>query len=145
MLTGRAQQPEIPEPQEIEGFDFERDPETFGAVATGGVPMGHWKERSNCEHVLCYIGEGVVAVKWRTFKIHLKTYESLWVPVLEYQFPPVYCVTHDPGEANNLMKFDLSPTFGSTARWVQICLRRRGVWASTRKSSRARSSTGISL
>lgn len=65
------------------------------------------QESSNREHVLCYIGEDLVSVKWRTFKIHLKTYESLWAPLHEYQFPPVYDVKNDPGEANNLMKFNL--------------------------------------
>jgi arylsulfatase len=65
------------------------------------------REDSNREHVLCYIGEDLVSVKWRTFKIHLKTYESLWAPAQEYQFPPVYDVANDPGEANNLMKFAL--------------------------------------
>ena len=44
VLTGHAQQSEVPEPPEIEGFDFEKDPDTFKAVATGGVPMGRWKE-----------------------------------------------------------------------------------------------------
>ena len=45
LLTGQAQQPEIPEPPEIEGFDFERDPAAFQAVATGGVPMGVTRPR----------------------------------------------------------------------------------------------------
>jgi arylsulfatase len=65
------------------------------------------QQHSNREHVLCYIGSDLVAVKWRTFKIHLKTYESLWAPAQEYQFPPVYDVANDPGEANNLMKLNL--------------------------------------
>ncbi len=65
------------------------------------------REKSSREHVLCYIGSDLVSVKWRTFKIHLKTYESLWAPAQEYQFPPVYDVANDPGEANNLMKFSL--------------------------------------
>ena len=65
------------------------------------------QQHSNREHVLCYIGSDLVSVKWRSFKIHLKTYESLWAPAQEYQFPPVYDVANDPGEANNLMKFSL--------------------------------------
>ena len=36
--------PKIPEMPDIEGYDFEKDPERFKAVATGGVPMGRWKE-----------------------------------------------------------------------------------------------------
>ena len=35
---------ELPPPPDIEGFDFEDDPEKFKEVATGGVPMGRWKE-----------------------------------------------------------------------------------------------------
>ena len=65
------------------------------------------QENSNREHVLCYIGEDLVSVKWRTFKIHLMTYESIWSPAQTYQFPPVYDVANDPGEANNLMKLEL--------------------------------------
>ncbi len=65
------------------------------------------QEKSNREHVLVYIGNDLFAVKWRTFKIHLKTVESLWGPVQEYLFPPVYDVTNDPGENNELMKGSL--------------------------------------
>ena len=44
-------------------------------------------------------------MKWRTFKIHFKTYESLWAPAQTYQFPRVYDVANDPGEVTNLMPF----------------------------------------
>lgn len=46
-FEAQAQEPEMPElppPPEIEGFDFVDDPDEFKAVATGGVPMGRWKE-----------------------------------------------------------------------------------------------------
>ena len=36
--------PDLPPPPDIEGFDFEKDPERFKEVASGGVPMGRWKE-----------------------------------------------------------------------------------------------------
>jgi len=65
------------------------------------------QEKSNREHILYYIGNDLFAVKWRSFKIHLKTAESLWDPIHEYMFPPVYDVANDPGEQNNLMKFSL--------------------------------------
>ena len=65
------------------------------------------QEKSNREHILYYIGNDLFAVKWRSFKIHLKTAESLWSPIQEYMFPPVYDITNDPGEQNNLMKFNL--------------------------------------
>ncbi len=54
-----------------------------------------------------YVGNDLFAVKWRSFKIHLKTAESIWSPIQTYQFPPVYDVSNDPGEVNNLMKFNL--------------------------------------
>ena len=65
------------------------------------------QEKSNREHVIYYVGEDIFSVKWRSFKIHLKTAESLWSPVQTYIFPPVYDVVNDPGETNNLMKFHL--------------------------------------
>ena len=65
------------------------------------------QEKSNREHVLVYIGEDLFAVKWRTFKIHLKTAESMWAPVHTNIFPAVYDVRNDPGEDNELMKHSL--------------------------------------
>ncbi|MCP4333227.1 MAG: arylsulfatase [Gammaproteobacteria bacterium] len=65
------------------------------------------QENSDREHILFYIGDDLFAVKWRSFKIHLKTTETLWSPVQTYQFPPVYDVANDPGEDNNLMKLNL--------------------------------------
>lgn len=65
------------------------------------------QEESNREHVLIYIGDELFAVKWRTFKIHLLTAESLWAPIQRHLFPPVYDVANDPGEDNNLMKHSL--------------------------------------
>ena len=63
--------------------------------------------QSNREHVLVYIGDELFSVKWRSFKIHLKTVESLWAPVQSHLFPPVYDVANDPGEDNDLMKMSL--------------------------------------
>jgi arylsulfatase len=65
------------------------------------------QEKSNREFVLAYVGDDIFAIKWRTFKIHLKTAESLWSPIQTYIFPPVYDVANDPGEANELMKQSL--------------------------------------
>lgn len=59
------------------------------------------------EHVVVFIGDDLFAIKWRSFKIHLKTAEDLFAPVQEFLFPPVYDVANDPGEENNLMKFSL--------------------------------------
>jgi arylsulfatase len=65
------------------------------------------QETSNREHVLIYIGDELFSVKWRTFKIHVKTVENLWAPIQTHQFPPVYDIANDPGEDNNLMKLSL--------------------------------------
>ncbi len=62
------------------------------------------QEESNREHVVYYIGDDLFSVKWRSFKIHLKTVESLWSSIQTPMFPPVYDVTIDPGEATDLMK-----------------------------------------
>ncbi len=65
------------------------------------------QEKSDREHILFYAGDDLFSVKWRSFKIHLKTAESLWSSVQTPQFPPIYDVTNDPGEVNNLLKFNL--------------------------------------
>ena len=65
------------------------------------------QEKSNREHILYYIANDLFAVKWRSFKIHLKTAETLWSPIQEYMFPPVYDIDNDPGEQNNLMRLNL--------------------------------------
>ncbi|RLA33761.1 MAG: arylsulfatase [Gammaproteobacteria bacterium] len=65
------------------------------------------QEKSSREHVLVYIGDELFAVKWRTFKIHLKTIESLWAPIQTPVFPIVYDVRNDPGEDNELIKESL--------------------------------------
>lgn len=65
------------------------------------------QEKSDREHILFYVGDDLFAVKWRTFKIHLKTAESLWDPVQTNIFPTVYDIRNDPGEANELMRLGL--------------------------------------
>jgi arylsulfatase len=65
------------------------------------------QEKSSREHILYYVGDDLFTVKWRSFKIHLKTTESLWSPIHTYTFPPVYDVRNDPGEDNELMKQSL--------------------------------------
>ncbi len=65
------------------------------------------KKESSREHVLVYIGDDLFSVKWRTFKIHLKTVESLFAPVQTTLFPQVYDVANDPGENNELMQQNL--------------------------------------
>ena len=61
------------------------------------------QEVSNREHVVCYMGDEPWSVKWRNFKIHMKTAEGLFAPVQEWIFPVVYDVKADPGERVNLM------------------------------------------
>jgi len=65
------------------------------------------QENSNREHILYYIGNDLFSVKWRSFKIHLKNVETFWDTVQTHLFPPVYDVTNDPGEDNDLMKIGL--------------------------------------
>ena len=84
----------IPEDRPIDGIDQ-------SAFITGS------QEKSAREHILFYIGDDLFSVKWRSFKIHLKTTETIWSPIQTYQFPPVYDVANDPGEDNNLIKFNM--------------------------------------
>jgi arylsulfatase len=65
------------------------------------------REKSAREHILFYVGDELFAVKWRSFKIHLKTVENLWAPIQTHLFPPIYDVVNDPGEDNNLMRLNL--------------------------------------
>lgn len=65
------------------------------------------QEKSGREHILFYVGDELFAVKWRSFKIHLRTVEDLWAPTQTHLFPPIYDVVNDPGEDNNLMRFSL--------------------------------------
>ena len=91
-LTG--EQVRIPTDRPIDGID------------QSALLLGN-QENSNREHILYYIGNDLFSVKWRSFKIHLKTVESFWDPVQTHLFPPVYDVTNDPGEDNDLMKIGL--------------------------------------
>ena len=84
----------IPSDRPIDGVDQ-------SAFITGD------QKKSNREYVLFYIGDDLFSVKWRSFKIHPRTVESLWSPIQTYQFPPIYDVANDPGEQNNLIKYDL--------------------------------------
>ncbi len=59
---------------------------------------------SNRDHVMCFVGDDLFSVKWRSFKIHLKTAETLWSPLETHMFPPVYDIRNDPGEQINLME-----------------------------------------
>jgi arylsulfatase len=65
------------------------------------------QEKSERDHILYFVGEDLYSVKWRSFKIHLKTAENLWAPVHSHIFPPVYDVSNDPGEDNELMRMSL--------------------------------------
>lgn len=59
-------------------------------------------KKSNREYVLMYIGDQLFSVKWRTLKVHYKTVEDLLSPIQSYLFPPMYDVSNDPGELNNI-------------------------------------------
>ena len=72
--------------------------------------------------MLVYIGDDLFSVKWRSFKIHLKTAESMWAPVQTNIFPTVYDVRNDPGEDNELMKqslFAYSWVYGAMGQVLQ--------------------------
>jgi len=47
------------------------------------------REKSEREQTLVCIGDDLFAVKWHTFKYHLKTAESRWAPVQTNIFPTI--------------------------------------------------------
>ena len=75
------------------------------------------QDKSNRDHIIYYVGDDLFAVKWRSFKVHMKTAEDLWAPLQEHLFPPIYDVVNDPGEDNNLMRLSLF-----SHSWVYIAI-----------------------
>ncbi len=62
------------------------------------------QNKSNCEHIVTYVGDRVFAVKWRSIKVHFFTAESTFSPVVEHTFPQVYDIKNDPDEKRELWR-----------------------------------------
>ncbi len=60
------------------------------------------QENSNREFHAMYIGDDLVAVKWRNFKMHFLTREGRVAPVVKWTVPLLYNVGADPGETREL-------------------------------------------
>ena len=49
-----------------------------------------------------YIGNDLVAAKWRNFKLHFQTREGRVAPVVKWSVPLLYNIGADPGETREL-------------------------------------------
>ena len=53
--------------------------------------------------MIAYVGKDLHSIKWRSFKIHIKTMDHRFAPVESYSVPPMYNLKTDPGEQHELM------------------------------------------
>ena len=63
------------------------------------------QENSNREGFVVYVGGDVMAIKWRDWKMHFRTFEKgdFWGPVHRYPIPHLYNLVMDPKEEHNVM------------------------------------------
>jgi hypothetical protein len=57
------------------------------------------REASNREHVLLFLGQRLMAVKWRHYKIHLDGLERVDGVIEDWSFPRAFNLASDPKEA----------------------------------------------
>ncbi len=89
---------------------------TFANIGGGSVPtdrpidgvdqtefiLGR-ENHSNREHVLIFIGSDLAAIRWRQFKIHFETYETMESEAVDYsEMPAIYNTELDPQESVNI-------------------------------------------
>ncbi|HXC97636.1 MAG TPA: sulfatase-like hydrolase/transferase [Edaphobacter sp.] len=89
---------------------------TLARVASGKVPidrpmdgvdqleffMGR-QQKSNREHVLLFLGQKLMAIKWRNFKIHLDGLDRVDGVIENWSFPRAFNLASDPKERWNIM------------------------------------------
>jgi arylsulfatase A-like enzyme len=89
---------------------------TLARVAGGKVPtdrpidgvdqldffMGR-QEKSNREHVLFFLGQKLMAVKWRNYKIHLDGLDRVDGVIEDWSFPRAFNLASDPKERWNII------------------------------------------
>ena len=56
------------------------------------------REASNREHVLLFLGQRLMAVKWRHYKIHLDGLERVDGVIEDWSFPRAFNLASDPKE-----------------------------------------------
>ena len=89
---------------------------TLAGIAGGKVPddrpmdgvaqqdffMG-WQEKSNREHVLLFLGQKLMAVKWRNYKIHMEGLDRVDGVIEDWSFPRAFNLASDPKERWNII------------------------------------------
>jgi arylsulfatase A-like enzyme len=89
---------------------------TLARIAGGKVPadrpidgvdqldffMGR-QEKSNREHVLLFLGQKLMAIKWRNYKIHLAGLDRVDGVIEDWSFPRAFNLASDPKERWNIM------------------------------------------
>lgn len=89
---------------------------TLARVAGGKIPddrpmdgvdqidffMGK-QEKSNRDYVLLFVGQKLMAVKWRNYKIHLEGLESVDGAFEDWSFPRAFNLSSDPKERYNII------------------------------------------
>jgi len=61
------------------------------------------KERSNREHVLLFLGQRLMAVKWRHYKVHFAGLERVDGAFEDWSFPRAFNLAADPKERSNII------------------------------------------
>jgi arylsulfatase len=61
------------------------------------------REASNREHVLLFLGQRLMAVKWRHYKIHLDGLERVDGVIEDWSFPRAFNLASDPKERWNII------------------------------------------
>jgi arylsulfatase A-like enzyme len=61
------------------------------------------QEHSNREHVLLFLGQKLMAVKWRNFKLHLEGLDRVDGVVEDWSFPRAFNLAADPKERWNII------------------------------------------
>jgi arylsulfatase A-like enzyme len=89
---------------------------TLARIAGGKVPtdrpidgvdhldffMGR-QEKSNREHVLLFLGQKLMAIKWRNYKVHLDGLDRVDGVIEDWSFPRAYNLAADPKERWNII------------------------------------------
>jgi arylsulfatase A-like enzyme len=89
---------------------------TLASIAGGQVPtdrpidgvdqldflMGR-QERSNRDYVLLFLGQKLMAIKWRNYKIHLEGLDRVDGEIRDWSFPRAFNLASDPKERWNII------------------------------------------
>jgi hypothetical protein len=61
------------------------------------------QEKSNREHILLFLGQKLMAIKWRNYKIHLEGLDRMDGVIEDWSFPRAFNLASDPKERWNII------------------------------------------